>query len=390
LSVSTNKQSVSKRLQLVARNQQRLQQKWTTLLENMNKARVICFYLPQFHPTPENDYNWGKGFTEWTNVTRARPGYLNHYQPHLPADLGFYDLRVKQTIERQVALARRYGISGFCVYYYNFGDQRALDQVLETVTADPSLEFPFFICWANENWTRHWDGGARHIIFEQKYDRVTLMQIIKDAVRYAADPRYLRVYDKPIFAVYRPLLIPDPLAFCQLCRKTFREGGFEDVHLVFVESMETSGKEIIPKDIGFDACIEFPPQGTGVEMTSPPSALRGDFAGTVYDYEATVENCVSRRSIAGKRYPTVFPGWDNTPRQPTRGDSFARSTPEAFQVYLEEKLEEMSAMFVGGERLLFINAWNEWAEGAHLEPDQAFGHRWLEAVRNALESKSLL
>jgi GT2 family glycosyltransferase len=390
LSVSTNKQSVTKRLQLVARNQQKLQQKWTTLLENMNKARVICFYLPQFHPTPENDYNWGKGFTEWTNVTRARPGYLNHYQPHLPADLGFYDLRVKQTIERQVALARRYGMSGFCVYYYNFGDQRALDQVLEAVAADPSLEFPFFICWANENWTRHWDGGAKHIIFEQKYDPDTLMQIIKDAVRYAADPRYLRVYDKPIFAVYRPLLIPDTHAFCQLCRKTFREAGFEDVHLVFVESMETVGKEIIPKDIGFDACIEFPPQGIGVEMEPPPSALTEDFAGTVYDYEATVENCVSRRSIAGKRYPTVFPGWDNTPRQPTRGDSFVRCTPEAFQVYLEEKLEEMSAMFVGDERLLFINAWNEWAEGAHLEPDQAFGHRWLESVRNALQSKSLL
>lgn len=390
LSVSTNKQSVTKRLQLVARNQQRLQRKWATLLESMNKARVICFYLPQFHPTPENDYNWGKGFTEWTNVTRARPGYTNHYQPHLPADLGFYDLRVKQTIERQVALAKRYGISGFCVYYYNFGDQRALDQVLEAVVADPSLEFPFFVCWANENWTRHWDGGAKHIIFEQKYDRDTLMQIIKDAVRYAADPRYLRVYGKPVFAVYRPLLIPDARAFCQLCRKTFREAGFEDVHLVFVESMETVGKEIIPKDIGFDACIEFPPQGTGVEMEPPPSALREDFAGTVYDYEATVENCVSRRSIAGKRYPTVFPGWDNTPRQPTRGDSFARSTPEAFQVYLEEKLREMSAMFVGDERLLFINAWNEWAEGAHLEPDHAFGHRWLESVRNALQSQSLL
>jgi hypothetical protein len=216
------------------------------------------------------------------------------------------------------------------------------------------------------------------------------MQIINDAVRYASDPRYLRVNDKPIFAVYRALLIPEPRAFCELCRRTFRKAGFEDVYLIFVESMETAGKDILPKDIGFDACVEFPPQGMGVEMGDPPSGMRDDFAGTVYDYEATIENCVSRRSIAGKRYPTVFPGWDNTPRQPTRGNSFVRSTPEAFQVYLEEKLEEMSAMFVDEERLLFINAWNEWAEGAHLEPDQAFGHRWLESVRNALQSKSLL
>ena len=209
LSVSTNKQSVTKKLQLIARNQQKLASKWQELLEGMNSLRVIAFYLPQFHPTPENDFHWGQGFTEWTNVARATPGYVGHYQPHLPADLGFYDLRIRQTIERQAALARRYGVAGFCVYYYNFGSRRALDQAFEAIVADQTIDFPFCICWANENWTRHWDGGTREIIFEQQYDPTELQNVINDAVRYAADPRYLRVNGMPLLLVYRPLLIPE-------------------------------------------------------------------------------------------------------------------------------------------------------------------------------------
>ena len=144
------------------------------MLRDLNSARVIAFYLPQFHPTPENDFCWGMGFTEWTNVAKALPAYNDHYQPHLPADLGFYDLRLQQTVERQVSLARRYGIAGFCVYYYNFGPRRALDQAFEAIVENPALDFPFCVCWANENWTRHWDGGDREIIFEQQYDLATL------------------------------------------------------------------------------------------------------------------------------------------------------------------------------------------------------------------------
>ncbi len=160
-----------RRLQTVTRNQQKLTEKWSSLLEDINTARVIAFYLPQFHATPENDFHWGQGFTEWTNVAKATPGYVGHYQPHLPADLGFYDLRVRQTIERQSALAHRYGIDGFCVYYYNFGGRRALDQAFEAIVADQTIPFSYCICWANENWTRHWDGGSQEIIFEQRYDQ---------------------------------------------------------------------------------------------------------------------------------------------------------------------------------------------------------------------------
>jgi O-antigen biosynthesis protein len=390
LSVSTNKQSITRRLQLVKKNQQKLLAKWQALLKVINSVRIIAFYLPQFHPTPENDLNWGRGFTEWTNVAKAAPRYSNHYQPHLPADLGFYDLRVKQTVTRQTELAKRYGIDGFCVYYYNFGAQRALDQAFEAIVADRGLDFPYFVCWANENWTRRWDGGEKDIIFAQKYDETTLKSIVDDVVRYAQDPRYLRVGDKPMFAVYRPMLLPDPFAFAKLCRNCFTDAGLPGCYLIFVESMETAVKAVTPSDLGFDACIEFPPHGNGVEASERPRETAPQFAGTIYDYVATVEKCVTREGIGGRRHPAVFPGWDNTPRQPIRGNSFVRSTPEAFQVYCEEKLEEVHQMFVGDERLLFVNAWNEWAEGAHLEPDQLFGHRWLNALRNARLSKTLL
>ena len=389
LSVSSNRESVTRRLQTVVRNQQSLTRKWTELLEDINKARVIAFYLPQFHTTLENDFYWGQGFTEWSNVVKATPAYMDHYQPHLPTDLGYYDLRVTQNFAKQAALARRYGIAGFCVYYYNFGRRRALHEPFEAMVNDRSIDFPYCVCWANENWTRHWDGGTRAMIFEQQYDRRTLEAVIDDAVRYAADPRYLTVDGKPLFLVYRPALIPDTAGFASLCRSAFRRAGHKDVHLVYVESMESARQGRPPSDIGFDACVEFPPHGHGVAAQDRTLLRREGFSGTRYDYEATLCGYLSRPSVAYKRYPGVFPSWDNTPRQPQRGDSFVRATPEAFQLYVEEKLDELRNLFVGDERLMFVNAWNEWAEGTHLEPDIRFGHRWLEAIRNALVAKSL-
>jgi lipopolysaccharide biosynthesis protein len=316
------------------------------------------------------------------------PGYVGHYQPHLPADLGFYDLRVRQTIERQSALASRYGINGFCVYYYNFGGQRALEQAFETIVGDQTTPFSYCICWANENWTRHWDGGNREIIFEQRYDQEALLSIIRDAVRYSADPRYIRVNRKPLFLVYRPTLIPNPREFAALARDAFRAAGHEDVHLVYVESMETAVNALPPAELGFDACVEFPPHGRAVKAENPGTVIRDDFVGTSFDYRSTVLEDIRRPLPGYRRYPAVFPSWDNTPRQPQRGDSFIGATPEAFQLYVEEKLEYLRKFLVGEERLLFVNAWNEWAEGTHLEPDQKFGHRWLEAIRNARMVKS--
>jgi GT2 family glycosyltransferase len=387
LSVSTNRQSQDRKLRHIARNQAALADRWGGLLGKLDAVRPIAFYLPQFHANPENDLWWGTGFTEWTNVVKARPSYEGHYQPHLPADLGFYDLRAEEALRRQAALAARYGIEGFCVYYYNFGSHRVLGAPLDVVRDHPDIAFRWCLCWANENWTKHWDGGTREVLLEQRYDADTLAAIIGDAVSHASDPRYLRVDGKPLFLVYRPLQLPEPLAFAATCRAAFVAAGFPGVQLVYVESMEAVDKKLRPVDLGFDACVEFPPHGRAVPAETTATIVKPDWSGYRYDYPQTVLAFCKRESVPYLRYPAVFPSWDNTPRQPMLGTSFDGATPEAFRVYVEEKIEEARRFLMGEERLLFVNAWNEWAEGAHLEPDTGFGHRWLEALRDAMTAK---
>jgi GT2 family glycosyltransferase len=387
LSVSSNRQSIARKLRGIARNQATLVARWGDRLAAMDRVRTIAFHLPQFHPTEENNLWWGAGFTEWTNVAKARPSYAGHNQPHLPADLGFYDLRLPEALAAQAKLAARYGVEGFCVYSYNFGSRRVLNRPLEVVRANPEIQFRWCLCWANENWTRHWDGGAKEILLEQQYDDVTLGAIIADAVKDAADPRYLTVNGKPLFLVYRPLIIPDPPAFAAACRAAFAAAGFPGVHLVYVESMEAVDRGVQPSDLGFDASVEFPPHGRAVPSETAAEIVKEGWAGYRYDYPATMDAFIRRPGVAYTRYPAVFPSWDNTPRQPLRGTSFDEATPEAFRVYVEEKIEEIRAFLMGDERLLFVNAWNEWAEGTHLEPDAAHGHRWLEALRDAMTSR---
>ena len=387
LSVSSNRQSVTRKLRTITRNQQTLSERWSTLLGRLNQVRTLAFYLPQFHPTPENDLWWGRGFTEWTNVTKARPSYAGQYQPHLPSDLGFYDLRTPDTLRAQAELAARYGIDGFVVYYYNFGARRVLHRPIEVVRANPDIPFNWCLCWANENWTKHWDGGSREILLEQKYDPATLAAIIADAVEQAADPRYIRVNGKPLFLLYRPLLLPDCPAFAAMARAAFAAAGFPGLHLAYVESMEAVDAGIRPADLGFDAAVEFPPQGRAAPSQDDVEVLKEGWGGARYDYPETVLNFLKRDTVAYPRYPAIFPSWDNTARQPLRGNIFDGISPEAFRVYAEEKLEEVRKFHMAGERLLFVNAWNEWAEGTHLEPDIAYGHRWLEALRDALTAK---
>jgi len=387
LSVSNNRSSIARKLRGIARNQHTLLNRWGDLIRKLDKVRVLAFFLPQFHPSPENDLWWGVGFTEWTNVTKAQPSYVGHYQPHLPTDLGFYDLRLPETMKAQAALAERYGIEGFVVYYYNFGSRRVLDRPRQVLRENPDIPLRFCLCWANENWTRHWDGGTREMLLEQSYDEATLNSIIADAVEHGSDRRAITVDGKPLFLVYRPLKLPDPKAFAAACRKGFAEAGFPGVHLVYVESMEAVDANVRPSDLGFDACVEFPPHGRAIACTDSPDIIKDGWAGYRYDYPETVLGFTTRDSVPYERYPAVFPSWDNTARQPEYGSSFDRASPEAFRVYIEEKIEEIRAFHDGDHRLLFVNAWNEWAEGAHLEPDTGYGHRWLEALRGAIEAK---
>jgi hypothetical protein len=387
LSVSSNRQSVARKMRTIVANQHRLVERWGDLIRRLDRVRVLAFHLPQFHPTPENDLWWGKGFTEWTNVAKAQPSYDGHYQPHLPADLGFYDLRSPEALRAQAELARRYGIEGFCVYYYNFGERRVLSRPLDVVRANPGIPFHWCLCWANENWTRHWDGGEKSILLEQSYDEATLASIVADAVAQAADDRYIRVDGKPLFLVYRPLLLPDAKGFAAMARAAFEAAGFPGLHLAYVESMEAVNAQLRPAGIGFDAAVEFPPHGLAVPAADTRHIVKDGWAGYRYDYPETVAAFVTRPGVPYPRYPAVFPSWDNTPRQPLRGTSFDGASPEAFGAYVEEKIEEVRQFHMGEERLLFVNAWNEWAEGTHLEPDAAFGHRWLEALRDALAGK---
>ena len=386
LSVSTNRQGLARRLRGIARNQHTLLTRWGSLIRQLNEVRVLAFFLPQFHPTPENDLWWGKGFTEWTNVARAQPSFAGHYQPHLPADLGFYDLRLAETLHAQAHLARRYGVEGFVVYHYNFGRQRMLHRPLATLRANPDIDISFCLCWANENWTRHWDGGSRELLIEQLYDDDTIASVIADAIDAASDPRAITVGGRPMFLVYRPLKIPDPKAFAALCRDSFVRAGFAGVHLVYVESMEAVDAGTSPETLGFDASVEFPPHGRAAPSTAPTEIIKEGWAGYRYDYANTIINFTVRDSVSYARYPAIFPSWDNTARQPSYGTSFD-GTPEAFGHYAEEKIDEIRHFLGGEERFLFVNAWNEWAEGAHLEPDTGFGHRWLEALRQAVEAK---
>lgn len=219
-----------------------------------NHIRAIAFYLPQFHPVPENDEWWGKGFTEWTNVTKAKPAFRNHYQPHLPSDLGFYDLRLPEIREQQAELARQYGIHGFCYYHYWFNGRRILERPLNEVLSSGNPDFPFCVCWANENWTRVWDGGEKELLLKQEYSLEDDRAHIRSLIDTLSDERYIRIDNKPLFLVYRTGLLPNPKMTSDVWREEAQKAGLADLYLVRVES---HGDYTDPADIGFDAT--FPP-----------------------------------------------------------------------------------------------------------------------------------
>lgn len=372
------------KMQRIVTNQQYVFAKWHDQLKKMNRIRAIAFYLPQFHSTPENDLWWGKGFTEWTNVSKALPSYRDHYQPHLPADLGFYDLRVPQILREQAKLLQRYSMAGLCLYYYNFNGQAFLSRPLENLLDDATIPLNFCLCWANENWSRRWDGGDQELLIGQHYDEATIEGVERDLIRAAADPRYLTIDGRPIFLIYRPMIIPEVAALVARLRDRVRAALSVELYLIFVESMESVDTRRDPRDDGFDAAVEFPPHGLGEPATDARDILKPDWTGHRYDYEHTVQRAILRPGVPWERFPSVFPSWDNTARQPLKGTSFDFASPEVFKFYVEQKIAETRRLFVGDKRMIFINAWNEWAEGAHLEPDLAYGHRWLEALRDAI------
>lgn len=374
----------SKRQQ-ISRNRQILVSRWAEQL-TANRLRTIAFYLPQFHPIPENDAWWGKGFTEWTNVAKAQPNYVGHNQPRVPADLGYYDLRVPEVMEQQAALARRYGVTGFCYYYYWFDGKRLLEHPLEQMLASGRPDLPFCLCWANENWTRRWDGQDSDILVGQTYSDENALEMVKDLARYFRDDRYIKIDGKPLMLIYRVTELPNPRRTTAIWRNYCRQNGVGEICIAMVESFELSPNPQEPSTYGCDITVEFPAHGMVHDPARPVEKTNFDWTGSVHDYRELAAAFMRRVEPGFQRIRSVLAGWDTTPRHPNRSVTLGYATPGAFQAWLEWTYRRTLEQNFGDERIVFVLAWNEWCEGSYIEPDRHFGHGYLQAVKNALDA----
>ncbi|WP_029035385.1 glycosyltransferase WbsX family protein [Salinimicrobium terrae] len=356
----------------------------------MKRIRTIAIVLPQFHPIPENDEWWGKGFTEWTNVAKAKPLFKDHYQPHIPSDLGFYDLRLQEAREAQAKIAKDHGIHGFCYYHYWFNGKRLLDKPIDEILQLKKPDMPFMLCWANENWTRRWDGLENDILIKQDYsfeDDQRHMRWLCEKV--FPDERYIRVYDKPVFVIYRDDLFPDIKRTLRLWRNIAEEEyGFKGLYLC---AMESFNRNFDPEEIGFDACIEFSPHHLMKYLNKPKKKIpfptiwpEGKKYPRITDFRLAAQGSIDRELPGYKVFRSVTPSWDNTPRKGENGVIGKNSSPSLFMHWLKS-LKQRFQPYSEEENFIFINAMNEWAEGNHLEPCLKYGTRYLEATKKALQ-----
>jgi lipopolysaccharide biosynthesis protein len=345
------------------------------------RARVVAFYLPQFHPIPENDEWWGPGFTDWRNVAKARPFFRGHYQPHVPSELGYYDLRDGAVRERQAELALEHRISAFCYYHYWFEGRRLLGAPLDEVLASGRPDFPFCLCWANENWTRRWDGLEDEVLLRQAYSPGWAERFIEDVLPALEDPRYIGVGDSPLLLVYRANLVPDMQRAAELWRSTVLRRTGRSLHLAAVQSFGLQD----PRPYGFDSAVEFPPHTERflVGRRAVPH-LDPEFDGYLEDYESVLHHQLGLPLPEYSWYRGAMPAWDNTARRGRQAHILVNSSPAAYQLWLRKLVLQAISRSQTDEPFVFINAWNEWAEGTHLEPDARYGRQWLEATAAGL------
>lgn len=362
--------------------------------ETTRNPRPIAFFLPQFHPIPENDRWWGEGFTEWTNVRRAKPRFRGHEQPRLPADeIGFYDLRSPEAREKQADLARAHGIHAFCWYHYWFAGRRLLERPFGDVLSSGRPDFPFCLCWANESWTRAWEGRDDEVLVQQTYSEDDDRRHIEALLPALADPRYVRVRGRPLLLVYRASDLPDPRRTVDLWRASVRAAGLGDLYLAAVEAFDAD-RGLAPR-AGFDAAVEFAPDWSCIGRGKRRGRLarlarrlglssRAYEEARVVDYDEVAARMLARPSPSYLRFPGVSPSWDNSARRPD-GFVLHGSTPQGYARWLEAAILRFEPPHPD-EDLVFVNAWNEWGEGAHLEPCRRHGRAYLEATHRALES----
>ena len=354
------------------------------------RARLIAYYLPQFHPVPENDKYWGKGFTEWTNVAKAKPLYKGHYQPHLPTELGYYDLRVPEVREAQAALAREYGIEGFCYWHYWFAGKRVLHRPFDEVLASGKPDFPFSLCWANHPWTATWVGDTKTVIFEQTYpgleDFINHFYAMLPAFK---DKRYMRVEGNLLFSVFGPKSVTN----CRLMTDTWRElAKKEDVGDFHFVGMGISESQRI--EFGMDATTEHSPHTLVSQL---PIKLKDKISYRLFgknyaqmlskvtgkpriEKYADIVDVSNQIKYGPNEYPIAFPNWDHSPRSGKRALVIEDCTPELFGKMIEHDIQQVQDRSFD-KRIVFIKAWNEWAEGNYLEPAQKYGRGYLEQIR---------
>lgn len=356
--------------------------------------KIIAFYLPQYHPTPHNNEWWGAGFTEWTNVARARPLFKGHYQPKLPADLGFYDLRLAETREEQAELARRYGVDGFCYYHYWFGNgHRELERPFDEVLASGKPDFPFMLCWANESWAKKFwnnDGSNVHrkVLAEQIYSDEDTDAHFRHLLPAFRDDRYIKVDGRPVFMVYKPLALPDAKKFIERWQQLAREAGLPgiyfmcqlqlDISVEVIDRLLAQGFDAVNTCRLFDVWVSKRTKKDLLEVAINKFILRRPCARS-YDrmYPRFLEPEDSREDVI----PCLIPNWDHTPRSGINGTVLVGATPEKFRIHAEEVLGCVAKK--KKNPFVFLKSWNEWGEGNYVEPDMKFGHGFLEAIRDA-------
>ena len=377
----------------------------------MPEARIVAFYLPQFHPIPDNNAWWGPGFTEWTNVAKAKPLFPGHLQPHLPTDLGFYDLRVPEVREEQAHLARSCGVEAFCYWHYWFGHgRRILERPFEEVRDSGRPDFPFCLAWANQSWTGIWYGNPKSVLVKQEYpgpeDEEAHFAWALPAFR---DPRYMRVEGKPLFAVFAPHDLPSTNSFISHWRRLAAQRGLPGLYFVAITNSYAPGADLYRNPIlePFDAVTPLVPQefleGAGrLAARDPRRVLRERHLGARFErwtkpyrrparfaYEKVVVHALETMPDDPRFLPCVLPNWDNTPRSGPRGVVFENASPQLFERYLAKAVAKVVGR-PAEQKIVFLKAWNEWAEGNYVEPDAQYGHGYLDAIRNVVLGQPLL
>jgi hypothetical protein len=362
-------------------------------MNETGNLKYIAVHLPQYHPIQENDEWWGKGFTEWRNVTKARPLFHGHYQPHLPGELGFYDLRLHEAREAQAELAKEHGIDGFCYYHYWFHGRRLLERPVNEILRTGKPDFPFCLFWANESWEGRWHGVAdeKRILVKQDYSPEDDLNHIRWLAVAMADQRYIKVSGRPVFVIYRPMNLPDPERTIEVWKNEAVRLGLKEPYLIASDS-HACGKDLTA--FGFDAVVQFLPQLSVLDYFREKTIKRlvqralgnlrnGATSFSVYtcDYEVAVSGML--REVPWQAHKMIFPSWDNTPRAGKKGIVLVGSSPDKFYKAVLQMSNWTLNNLPDDRRILFLNAWNEWAEGNHLEPDLRDGTGYLEAVRKA-------